>query len=334
MYWQTMTTYLVASVLCVGGALGCTESRSGANSSGNDDAGAEADTMDDADPASDATADVADDDTSDAQVEDTFDAHDEDTADASAEDTSVEDTSGGGTIEIFLAGDLSEKTFDDGLSGQTPLEYEIALSKYHVQTSLDDPSPVVCFEHDQPVVADMLEDNRVGTCETATIPTDNYTHGRTKVDWVRLTVDGTLHYAGQSLPDEFTFFRAYSDTTYDGEDYAAGEGWVQYGGDSTNRTDLDYGEAVPTEPGVEAETIGGEFWFTFPYERPLPVDQNNQQSHWSRLHWEVYEGFRWEDRQSPNYTDGQWDVSATNPARTEQVSSYGVTGSYITTSVD
>lgn len=239
----------------------------------------------------------------------------------------------GGTIDIYFAGDLEPKDFEDGYSGQTPKEYEIALSKYHVQTSLDDPMPVPCFEHDEPRVANMLDDNLMGTCQIAEIPTDTYTHGRTRVDWVRMTVEGTLHFNGNAFPGDFTFFRAYSDTTFEGDPYDAGEGWIEYSGPMDRRFDFDFGETVPAQPGSKAETINGEFWFTFPFGRPLPIVESAQDSYWSRLHWEVYESFRWEERMMGSYTDGAWDV-AVNPAQNEEVFSFGVTGAYVTSSID
>lgn len=249
-------------------------------------------------------------------------------------DPDADVNTGGGTIAIYLAGDLSEKTFDDELSGQTVKEFEVALSEYDIQTSSSGASWVDCFELPNPKVANVLQDNLMGTCPTASIPTGDYTHGRVKVDWLRLTVDGKLHFSGQHLPGEFTFFRAYSDTSYGGESFDAGEGWVEFRGAITQRvpapnddTSLDWG-------GVHSEVIDGEYWLTFPFERTLPVAQGNTQQHWSRFNWELFESFRWQDRMRVGYEDGVWDVSPTSSSGGEQVFLNGVSGFYITSSID
>ncbi|MBI5524833.1 MAG: hypothetical protein HY897_00715 [Deltaproteobacteria bacterium] len=244
----------------------------------------------------------------------------------------VEDA-GPGTISIYLTGDFTPRTFEDGLSGQTPADYVIALSKYFIQTSMDDPSPVFCFDHGEAAAAaDLSRDNLMGVCPTESIPTASYTHGRVKVDWARYTVAGTLHYTGQSLPGEFTFFRAYSDVSYEGHAYAAGEGTAQFSGSTTTEVPATF-PPIPPIPGLRMETIAGEFWLTFPYSRPLLVVQGNEDQHWARFFWEVFEAFRWEDRQSAGYLEGVWDVS-TAEIDTETVVNPGATGYHVTASTD
>jgi len=239
----------------------------------------------------------------------------------------------GGTISIYLEGDLTPKTFTDGLAGQTPTSYVVALSEYWVQTSLDDPSPVFCFDTGAtPVVADLQGDTLIGVCRTQDIPTALYTYGRVKVEWVTYTVTGTLHYSGTPFPGEFTFFRAYSDTTYDGQSYLAGEGTIAYSGATQVEIPASYDPPLSL-PGMRLETIDGEFWMTFPYSQPLAVDQVNTDHHWARAHWEIFEGFRWQDAPDAGNTAGVWDVGVT-VGETEEVLFAGVTGYHTTASTD
>lgn len=238
-----------------------------------------------------------------------------------------------GRISIYLTGDLTERTFEDELYGQTPRDYFIALSAYYVLTSGNDISPDLCFEHgDRPVTADLYEDNLMGSCVTATIPTDIYTHGRVRVDWMRYTVDGTLHYLDYHLPGEFVFFRAYSNTTYGTEFYLAGTGYIEFRGATIIRIPTTSAYTIDLG-GVQTELIDGEFWMTFPYRRTLPIDSTSPDNHWARFHWEIYEAFRWEDLDQDNFSEGEWDVTSTIYDG-EQIHVPGVTGYHVTASID
>lgn len=334
--WKSLAMCLVVSLF--GG--GCTESAPSQRST--QDTGSQADAQWDISEEDVAEEDALAEDVSDEDIA----IEDAAGEDAAGEDTAGEDAAGedvadadepppeDGTIAIYLAGDLSEKTFSDGFGGQTPKEFEIALSKYDIQTSADAASAVNCFEHDEPTVANMLEDNLMGSCETAAIPSAQYTHGRVKMDWLRITVDGTLHTLGQAFPGEFTFFRAYSDTTYEGESYDSGEGWVEYRGFVTRR--VPFTEPIPTEgqEGFRSEVIDGEYWQTFPFHRTMPILAEDGGQHWSRLHWEIYESFRWEEVTKPRYLDGVWDVEPESGSGGEEVKMFGVSWYYITSSAD
>jgi hypothetical protein len=242
-------------------------------------------------------------------------------------------TPAGGSISIYLQGDLTPKTFTDGLAGQTPTSYVVALSEYWVQTSLSDPAPVFCFDTGgQPVEADLAEDTLAGVCQTADLPTGVYTHGRVKVEWATYTVTGTLHYSGVPLPGTFTFLRAYSDTLYEGQPYLAGEGSITFTG-ATQVTIPTTFDPPLSIPGMVLETLDGELWMTFPYSSPLAIDQTDTGAHWARFHWEIFEGFRWQDAATAGYIDNIWDVGMT-VAETEPVLYPGVTGYHTTASTD
>lgn len=260
--------------------------------------------------------------------------------DAAGPDAAAPDASGpnpdatvdeGGSIAIYLTGDYTERLFEDELSGQTPRAFAMGLSKYYIMTSADDPSPVLCFDHDtETVVAPLEADTQVGACRTANVPTATYTHGRVKIDWSRFTVAGTVHQGGRTFPGDLTVWRAYSDTTYAGERYTAGAGLIDFSG--LVQTPVRFGPPPPV-PGVTLELTDGELWMTFPFSRPLPIVRGDQSSHWARFHWQIYEGFRWEDADEDGYEEGVWDVGLSIDD-TEQVRLIGVAGYYITSSID
>lgn len=239
-----------------------------------------------------------------------------------------------GSISLYLAGDLSAKSFNDHYVGQTPKAFEVAISQYDIQTSRQAATGVNCFELDEPVVADLLQDNLLGSCDTESLPTGEYTHGRVKVEWVRFTVDGTLHTAALATPGEVTFFKAYSETDYDGESYDAGEGWVEFTGLTTQRFPAEFDHSLPSGGGLRAEVIDDEYWLTFPFSSRLPVLQHNNDDHWARLSMEVYESFRWDSRRTFGYDRDAWDVNIYNPSRSEEIMVRGISGYYVTTSMD
>jgi len=259
------------------------------------------------------------------------DASGSDSADAKdAADTGLPAT---GSIAIYLKGELAKKTFIDGLSGQTPTNYQIALSRYEVLLSQDDPAPQPCFNlGNKAFVADLSKDNLVGYCATAKIKSGIYTHGRVKVQWSRYSVVGTLHYGGQVLPGTFTFLRAWSDTTVDGQAYKANTGTVTFAGVVSQVIPWTYPKAV-SPPGFKFDLVGGELLFTFPYSKPLPIEQTSKEAHWARMHWAITDGFRWEEKKTVGFKSGVWDV-AVPAAGSEQVKRFGVSGYKVTSSVD
>jgi len=246
--------------------------------------------------------------------------------------TASPDSPGHGVIKIYVRGDLLPITYKDGLSGQTPVNYQIALSRYYILKSANDPAPTLCFDHKKSFVSDIYKDNLVGLCRTKDIKTGVYTHGRTKVDWARYTVDGTYHLGIQKYPGKFTFFRAYSDVVYNNKSYKAGTGTITFSGLTTVSIPMIYGP-LPPMPGVSFKTINGEFLMTFLYTKPLPISQTSTKVHWARFHWKIHKSFRWLDSKLPGFQSGVWDVAAifTN---TELVKMHGVHSHYVTSSVD
>ena len=141
-----------------------------------------------------------------------------------------------------------------------------------------------------------------------------------------------LHDLGQSLPGKFTFFRAYSDVTYDGKPYTAGTGTLTYSGIVTVEIPFTYGP-LPDMPGVEFETVAGEFFMTFAYTNPLPIVQADTKERWARFHWEVQHSFRWTDLTTAGFQPNVWDVTP-QAADAEAVLLHGVSGYHVTSSID
>ncbi len=262
----------------------------------------------------------------------------QDTTAADGDATAAGDSTSaqGGSIAIYLQGDQLPVAFADGLQGQTPAEFQVALSRYQVLKSADDPAPQPCFDHGaKPVVANLSGDNLMGQCPTAGIATGTYTHGRVKVEWLRYSVTGQLHYNGMNLPGKFTFLRAYSDTTVDGKAMAAGAGTLRFRDNSgavDNEIPFTY-PALPSMPNVSTQLQDGEFLMTFAYTKPLPILQNAPGQYWARFHWQVWQGFRWQDSVAAGHTAGVWDVE-TPPAPSENVVFAGATGYSVSTSID
>ncbi len=254
------------------------------------------------------------------------------TADVAASDTAA----AGGSIAIYLQGDQLPVVFSDGLQGQTPTDFQVALSRYHVLKAADDPAPQPCFDHgNQPTVANLAGDTLMGQCPTAAIATGTYTHGRVKVDWVRYSVLGQLHYNGMVLPGKFTFLRAYSNTSVDGKPLQAGAGTLHFR-DTSGAVDTEIPYSYPPVqqmPGVATQLVDGEFLMTFAYTKPLPVLQNAAGQYWARFHWQVWQAFRWQDSDTAGNSAGAWDVAAP-PAPSESVIFAGATGYSVTTSLD
>jgi hypothetical protein len=240
----------------------------------------------------------------------------------------------GGTISIYLKGDLvtAYPYPYDGAQGQTVSDFYIAISRYSIMKTATD-TPQVCFDHgSSPAVANLWKDNLVGYCLTKDIPTGNYGYGRTKVDWSAFAVSGTLHAFGQSLPGSFTFFRAYSDTTYQGKKFSAGDGTATFSGAVTFTVPISY-PALTSTGGVHFDTKNGECNVTFPFSKPLPIVQTNTDKHWARFNWRIKDAFRWNDSYKSGYAQGTWDVSSST-YDTELITSYGVAGYSVTSSVD
>lgn len=222
--------------------------------------------------------------------------------------------------------------YEDGLAGQTPEDFFVGLSEYHLMRSVDDPDPVLCFKHTGPVEADLYGDNLVGLCRTDSIPSGIYTHGRVKVDWVRYSVAGNLHYLDAPYSGRFSFFRAYSDTVFEGEAFLANEGKLAFStGAAQDEIPWLFPDPEPMD-GIPLELVDGELWMTFEYTNPLPIDQTNLDPHWTRFYWKIFDAFRWSDRTLTDYAMNRWDVSMVLD-ETEEVILTGVAGYYITSSV-
>ena len=254
-------------------------------------------------------------------------------------DVAVEpDIPGAGEIAIYLTGDLTPVVFEDGAAGQTPRDYHVGVSAYRMirPEGSGSSGSIPCFEYEDTLVADLYEDTLMGSCLTSEIPTATYTHGLVRVEWVTYTIDGTIHTADDVYPGEFEFFRAMSDTEYEGEGYTGGEGYLQFTGAFSYRFPV-YGTSLSDGGGIEFQwdDENRDMWMKFPFNRPLPIESGSPEAHWARFHWEIYESFRWIDQVRDNYKKNVWDVRSylISPS-TEQVVGSGFNGYHITTSLD
>jgi hypothetical protein len=266
-----------------------------------------------------------------------------DPGDAEAPDGDGEETTDGeggdpacpdcGMIRIYVAGDPRDKTFQDGLSGQTPFDYFIGVSSYQALRGVDDPAPVLCFDYGADTFAiDLGKDNLVGRCRTSSLAPATYTHGRTKVDWMTYKVVGDVHVGALSLPATFQVFKAFSACDHDGRRYAAGEGWVGYEvAGATGQLPYDFPE-LPALAGVTFVTEGDAFYMVFPFTHPFVIAESDSAEHWSRMYWEIDESYRWTDLRLEGYAAGRWDVAASGT--TEEVRMFGVSGYRIDSSED
>lgn len=238
-----------------------------------------------------------------------------------------------GAIRIYVAGDDSEKTFTDGLAGQTPFDYFIGVSSFEVLRRADDPAPVPCFDYGADTFSiDLQTDNLVGRCATSSFPLDTYTHGRVKVDWISYRVAGDVHTAAATLSTTFRIFKAFSACDYEEQHYAAGEGWVGYDiGGIAGRIPYVFPEP-PALAGVSLVTDGDATWMVFPFTHPFVIGADDTAEHWSRMFWEIYESFRWTDVRLDGYAAGRWDVAPAGTTETPEM--FGVSGFHIESSAD
>lgn len=247
-------------------------------------------------------------------------------------DSSVEEDAGepdGGSmfdLSLYVEGDLTPKTFDDGYSGQTPSSYTMGISRFDVMTSEDDVSPVTVFDYGEDYTEiDMLTTSLVGSADLTTIPPGIYTYGRVLLKMTRFDVETTVHSTMPpgSMAGTLTVLAALSDTEIEGTQ--RNQDWVQYtfdvmGGISTTGV-------LPELPTTSAGKIvreNNETWLVFPFDHAITVLPIPGQAHSATITYEVYESFRWEDQDVSGYTDGVFD--SRTDGTSEPVVNFGATG--------
>jgi hypothetical protein len=248
-------------------------------------------------------------------------------ADAAVEDVLAPgDAPGRAVIEIYVAGDLTPKTFTDGASGETPTLYTMGLSRFDLLRSPGDPAPVTVFDHGSDwAEVDLLTTTLVGTADTASLPAGPYSHARVRLTMAKCTVAATAHQSGFAVPGTLTTVAAFTGTSIGGQTYTKGEARFTFtaslGGFSQSVTGAI--PALPPAPGVTIVEDATGTWLVFPFPEPLALDPTDPATHRATITFDVYESFRWQDQNDPGYAAGVFDLTATGA---EPVTNFGVTG--------
>ncbi|HEY3355952.1 MAG TPA: hypothetical protein VGQ83_22055 [Polyangia bacterium] len=245
--------------------------------------------------------------------------------DAGADDAPpAGDAAGRAVIEIYVAGDLTPKTFTDGASGETPLSYTMGLSRFDLLRSAADPAPVTVFDHGPDwVELNLLDTSLAGSVATASLPAGTYTHARVLLSMARCAVAATAHLGTASIPGTFTITGAFRDTTIDGTPLTHGQ--ARYAFEALGQTQSSGGALppLPSTPGGTVVTDASGTWLVFQLPQPLPIDPTSPATHRATITYEVYESFRWQDQATAGFADGVFDLTAT---AAEPVVSFGATG--------
>ena len=229
----------------------------------------------------------------------------------------------GPLVSIYAEGDRTEKTFTDGLSGQTPSHYVMWINKFELLRSANDSNPALVFDHGTDyAMADMLsaDASMVGQIPAADLPLGIYTHARVVLIAASVTVDdAAFHFMGTPTPGPLNIFAALSDCVIDQQSYSQNDAEYTF-------NSVTYDGTLPQLPTTSVGTIeqtGGETLLTviLPESLDLRAPPENDQN--VTVVFEVYECFRWQELQQPDYQDGVFDFTQTSY---EPVMNFGATG--------
>lgn len=236
-------------------------------------------------------------------------------------------------ISIFVVGDLTPKTFTDGLSGQTPSAQEFGVGRLDLMTGPGDPSPVTVFDHGTaPVLVDMLstQPTLAGQGASAAIPAGTYPWGRVALNLVRTTVATTAHAAGNAVPADVTIVSALGDTLVGGVAWAKGR--TEYHVKVGTTIDTTFPGTAPPLPATSGGMVvqdATHTWLVFPFSTPFVIDPTDSTPQVATITYEVFQSFRWEEQASPGFTGGVFDLDVATMS-TEPVRNFGTTGYHTT----
>lgn len=237
-------------------------------------------------------------------------------------DGADQDAAQGPFVNIYIEGDLSEKTFTDSLSGQTPSVYTLWLSRFDLMRSETDPEPVVLEDHGQDYVsADLIKDRtRIARVRAASVPFGTYSHGRALFIAVEVTVAATLHFMGNPMVGDLDIFGVLSDCVFEEEELHRDDVTYTFGAQSMSGV-------LPTLPSSPIGTIdrseAGRTWLVLTFPEPLAVFGEPASDQDITVVCEIYESFRWEDQDLAGYQPDVFDI---NPPSYEPVMSFGASG--------
>ncbi|MFO0726252.1 MAG: hypothetical protein U1E65_20880 [Myxococcota bacterium] len=244
------------------------------------------------------------------------------------DDASISDVDvGRGNIEVWVRGDLTPKTFNDGLSGQTPEAQTFSLGRFDLMRSANDTSPVVAFDHgDHPVAADMLGRTLVGRVASASIAPGTYTWGRVLLTSAEIRIQATGHLPniGIGIPGTITTLGALSDSEIHGSRWHKGQAEFRFDSGGRSFTLPGTLPPFPSTPGGSIVETSTQTWLVFPFSTPFRVEAGNNQPVVTTIVYDVYQSFRWADQNTAGYAAGVFDVDGAAMS-TEPIHSVGAT---------
>ena len=258
------------------------------------------------------------------------------TDDAATSDGGTQDGGGDGgqpafAIDVYVRGDVTAKTFNDGFSGQTPRNFTIGFSRVDLMTSENDATPVTVFDFGSNYVeVDMLSETKIGSADLRDIPSGVYTYGRALLVMARFDVDVTVHtmISPTGIAGTATVTAALSDATIDG--HARSQGWAQEVFTIPNLPAITKDTTLPDLPSTAAGTIveeNGKMWLVFPLNPSLPVAPIPNIAHKLTMVYDEFESFRWQDQPTSGYSDGVFDSD--QDGNTEPLQNVGATDYHI-----
>ena len=234
---------------------------------------------------------------------------------------------GSGNIEIWVRGDLTPKTFNDGLAGQTPEAQSFSIGRLDLLRTATDTRPVVAFDHGQnPVAADMLGRTLVARVSSASIAPGTYRWGRVLLTSVELRVRATAHVPGLGfgVPGTITTIGALSNTQLNGTSWMKGRAEYRFESVGPSYTMVGTLPPFPSTSGGSIVETSTTTWLVFPFSTAFRVDPANTQPQSSTIVYDVYESFRWQDQNTAGFAVGVFDVDGASQS-TEPVHQVGAT---------
>lgn len=224
---------------------------------------------------------------------------------------------GGAQIHIHFRANTQPFSHADGLSGQTPLSHVSGLKKFELLTDDSDPEPLLVFDYGQEFVEVSYDDGAdtvAYSLPAHALPIETYTVARVVHSHVRYRIEATMHNLGLHLPGEFDNLQVLSDDTLiDGELRQAG--YYEYEFSTAGQTFPTSGENAPVPEwsetgGFSVKFEDGEWAYYFPVFLPLTPDVPEDVD--VVLEVNMFESFRWQDQELPDYAPGVFDTTATS----------------------
>lgn len=223
----------------------------------------------------------------------------------------------GATVRIHLAATTAEFPHSDGLSGQTPISHVGGIRKYQLFKDKNDTKGVPVFDLGNGFVEasyDNGADTVVAEVPLNSIPEGLYTRAQVVHTHVRYRIKATAHNVGYNLPGEFNNVQVMSDhTVLEGVERQSGYYLYKFTAVGTEFPMEGQNAPIPIQPdsgGFSVSHVDGQ-WI---YEFPVNLNIKHQTSGIIDITFQVnmFESFRWQDEDKPDYTPKIFDVTATS----------------------